>query len=170
MKTKFCDDYRIAAAYENKAMNWPEVKTEDGVALKKFSIFLMRCKNFMEGSKYPSKLAQPEIIQKLVLKLPFSLRTRWRRLVDHIMKVELRLINFGDLAEFVDNEAKVATNPVFGRIVEDAKPRATGTGHLRKKPEERKSPELSLATQIRSNQCPPTIAPCSNPSFPEDNS
>ena len=70
MKTKFCDDYRIAAAYENKGLNWPEVKTEDGVDQKKFSIFLMSCKNAMEGSKYPSKLAQPETIQKLVLKLP----------------------------------------------------------------------------------------------------
>ena len=130
----------------------------------------MRCKNAMEGSKYLSKLAQPETIQKLVLKLPFSLRTRWRRLADHIMEVELRLVNFGDLADFVDNESRVATNLVFERIVDDAKPRATGTNHLRKRPGERKSPELSLATQIRSDQCPPTVAPCPVPSSPEDNS
>ena len=26
MKKKFDDDYRIAAAYENKTLNWPEVK------------------------------------------------------------------------------------------------------------------------------------------------
>ena len=154
MKKKFGDDYRIAAAYENKALNWPEVKNEDGVALNRFSIFLMRCKNAMEGSKYLSKLAQPETIQKLVLKLPFSLRTRWRRLVDHIMEVELRLVNFGDLANFVDNESRVATNPVFGRIVDDAKPRTTETSHLRKRPGERKLPELSLATQIRSVRQP----------------
>ena len=120
-------------------MNWPEVRAEDGVALNRFSIFLMRCKNAMEGSKYLSKLAQPETIQRLVLKLPFGLRTRWRRLVDHVMGIELRLVNFGDLADFVDNESRVATNPVFGRIVEDAKHRATGTSHLRRKPGERKS-------------------------------
>ena len=169
MKKKFGDDYCITAAYEYKALNWPEVKTKHSVALNRFSIFLMRCKNTMEGSKYLSKLAQPETIQKLVLKLPFSLRTRWRRLVDHIMEVELRLVNFGDLADFVDNESRVATNPVFGRIVDDTKPRATGTSHLRKRPGERKSLELSLATQIHSNQCPPTVALCSNPSSPEDN-
>ena len=162
MKKKFGDDYRIAAAYENKALNWPEVKTEDGVALKRFSIFLMRCKYAMEGSKYLSKLAQPETIQKLILKLPFSLRTRWVVWLHHIMEVELRLVNFGDLADFVDNEARVATNPVFGRIVEDVRPRTTGTSHLRKNPGERKSPELSLATKIRSNQCPPIVAPSLN--------
>ena len=170
LRKKFGDDYRIAAAYENKALNWPEVRTEDSIALNRFSIFLTRCKNTIEGRRYLSKLTQPETIQKLVLKLPFSLRTRWHRLVDHIMEVELRLVNFGDLADFVDNEARVATNQVFGRIMEDVKPRATVTSHLRKKPGERKSPELSLATQVHSNQCPPTVAPCCNPSSPEDNS
>ena len=151
MKKKFGDDFCIAAAHEKKALNRPEVKTEDGVALNRFSIFRMKCKNAMEGSKYLSKLAQLETIQKLVLKLPFSLRKRWRRLVDFIMEVELRLFNFGDLADVVDNEARVATNLVFGRIVDYAKPRAAVTSHLRRKPGERKSPELSLATQIRSN-------------------
>ena len=60
MKKKFGDDYRITAAYENKALNWPEVKTEDGAAVNRFSIFLMRCGNAMEGSKYLAKPAQPE--------------------------------------------------------------------------------------------------------------
>ena len=32
MKKKFGDDYRIVTAYENKPLNWPEVKSEDSVA------------------------------------------------------------------------------------------------------------------------------------------
>lgn len=38
------------------------------------------------------------------------------------METEERSVTFRDLAEFVDNEARVAANPVFGKIKEDAKP------------------------------------------------
>ena len=121
MKKKFGDDYRIVTAYENKALNWPEVNSEDSAALDRFSIFLMRCKNAVGCGKYLTKLEQPDTIPKLVMKLPFNLRKTWRRSVDHIMETERRSVKFSDLAEFVDNEARVIANPVFGKITEDAK-------------------------------------------------
>ena len=74
MKKKFGDDYRIVTAYENKALNWPEVNSEDSAALDRFSIFLMRCKNGVGCGKYLTKLEQPDTIPKLVMKLPFNLR------------------------------------------------------------------------------------------------
>lgn len=73
MKKKFGDNYRIVTAYETKALNWPEVRAEDSISLDRFSIFLLRCKNTMECSKYLTKLEQPDIIQKLVMKLTFNL-------------------------------------------------------------------------------------------------
>ena len=55
------------------------------------------------------------------MKLPFNLRKmRWRS-VDHIMETERRSVTFNDLAEFVDNEARVTANPIFGKITEDAR-------------------------------------------------
>ena len=39
------------------------------------------------------------------------------------METEERSVTFRDLAEFVDNEARVAVNPVSGEITEDAKPK-----------------------------------------------
>lgn len=39
------------------------------------------------------------------------------------METEERSVTFRDLAEFVDNEARVAANPVSGKITEDAKPK-----------------------------------------------
>ena len=75
----------------------------------------------MEGCGHLTKLEQPDTVRKLVLKLPFNLRLRWRRLVDHIMETETRAVKFSDFADFVDHEARVATNPVFGSIVEDTK-------------------------------------------------
>ena len=78
MKKKFGHDSRVVAAYESKALGWPEVKAEDGVGLNKLSLFLMRCKNAMGGSGHLARLEQPDTIRKLVLKLPFNMRVRWR--------------------------------------------------------------------------------------------
>ena len=158
IRKKFGDNYHVVAAYETKALNWPDVKAEDGQALNRFAIFLLRCRNAMESSKNLTKLEQPETIKKLALKSPFSLRVRWRRLVDEIMEDQGRAIRFNDLAEFVDHEARVATNPLFGKIVEDSRPRTdTRRGLLNKGSHEKTKERRSFASHI--NDCltsPPT--------------
>ena len=122
------------------------MKVEDGQALNRFAIFLMRCKNAMESSRNLTKLEQPETMKKLSLKLPFSLRVRWRRLVDEIMEDQGRAIRFNDLAEFVDHEARVATNPLFGKIVEDSRPRPDTRRGLLNKGSHEKTKQLSDLT------------------------
>ena len=72
MKKKFGDDYGVGAAYESKVLNWPGLKAEDSAALSRFLIFLTRCRNAMEGSKYLAKFEHPDTIQKLITKLPFD--------------------------------------------------------------------------------------------------
>jgi len=164
MKKKFGDDYRIVTAYESKALNWPEVKAEDSISLDRFSIFLMRCKNAMECSKYLTKLEQPDTIQKLVMKLPFNLRKTWRRSVDHIMETERRSVTFSDLAEFVDNEARVTANPIFGKITEDTKPKNERKG----KQSRSGRSKTSLAAQVGNVQSPPPEAPLSGSTPPTE--
>ena len=164
MKKKFGDDYRIVTAYETKALSWPEVRAEDSASLDRFSIFLMRCKNAMECSKYLTKLEQPDTIQKLVMKLPFNLRKTWRRSVDHVMETERRSVTFSDLAEFVDNIARVIANPVFGNITEDTRPK-----NERKDKQNRSGrSRTSLAAQVSMVQSPPTEAPLSGSTPPTE--
>ena len=86
MKRKYGNDYCIASAYETKALDWLSVKAEDGVALNRFIIFLASCKNALAGSQYISKFDQPGNIQKLVLKLSYNIRERWRCTADDIME------------------------------------------------------------------------------------
>ena len=161
IKKKFGNDFRVVAAYESKALNWPEMKADNGMGLNRFSLFLMRCKNAMEGSGHLTKLEQPDTVRKLVLKLPFNLRERWRRLVDDIMESEIRAVRFRDFAEFVDNEARVATNPVFGRISEGTKPKMDRRdGRLQKGSLTKRAGELSFAALVGSGKNVPTgIAP-----------
>ncbi|XP_068690788.1 uncharacterized protein [Montipora foliosa] len=116
LKKRFGDEYRVASAYESKALAWPPIKSEDSTALNKFAIFLSSCKNALAGSQYASKFDQPGNIQKLIFKLPFNTRERWRRSADDIMERHLRPVEFNDLVAFMDREARIATNPVFGNI------------------------------------------------------
>ena len=62
------------------------------------------------------KFDNPENINKIVQKLPFTLRSRWRRHVNKITEVKRRVVTFADLAQFVEKEARIATHPVFSSI------------------------------------------------------
>ena len=151
IEKKFGDEFRIASAYESKALNWPPVKSEDGSALSRFSVYLASCKNAMKGSQYSSKFDQPDNIQKLIFKLPYSMRERWRRVVDDIMELQGRPVKFDDLVSFIDREARIATNPVFGQISESSKmvEARSGKGTVQKLLP--KSRELSLAAQVNTD-------------------
>ena len=118
LKKKFGDEYRVASAYETKALDWPNIKPEDGAALNLFSIFLTSCRNALASSRYISNFDQPGNIQKLVFKLPYSLRERWCRTADDVMEFQARPVEFSDFVAFVNSEVRVITNPVFGKKVE----------------------------------------------------
>ena len=117
LRRKYGDDYRIASAYETRALDWPSTKVEDCVALNCFSVFLASCRNAFAGSQYISTSDQPGNIQKLVLKLPYNMRERWGRLANDIMDKQLRPVQFSDFVAFVDREARILTNLVFGKIL-----------------------------------------------------
>ena len=51
LRKKFGDEYYIAFAYETKALDWPNIRAEDSMALDCFSIFLASCKGALAGSR-----------------------------------------------------------------------------------------------------------------------
>ena len=133
-------------------MAWLFIKAEDGTALNKFAIFLLSCKNALAGSQYASKFDQPGNIQKLIFKLPFNMRERWRRSADDIMERQLRPVEFNDLVAFMDREARIASNPVFGNISGNAQPffnsrKGKPVGFRSSKPK-----TTTFATQVNPNQ------------------
>ena len=77
------------------------------------------------------------------------------------MESETRAVRFRDFAEFVDHEARVATNPVFGSISEDTKTKTDRRdGRLQKGSLTKRAGELSFAALVGSGQNVPTgIAP-----------
>ena len=155
LKKRFGDEYRVAAAYESKALAWPPIKAEGDTPLNKFTIFLSSCKNALAGSQYASKFDQPGNIHKLIFKLPFNMRDRWRRSADDIMERQPRPVEFNYPVAFMDREARVATNPLFGNISGNAqpffnlrkgKPSQPPVGFRSSKPK-----KTTLATQVKTN-------------------
>ncbi len=117
LKRNYGNEYRIAAAYMEKVLKWPDIKPEDNQNLHRFSILLVCCKNVMDGNEFTTKSDNPENINKIVQKLPFSLRSCWRRYVDEVTEAKRRLVTFTDLADLVEKEARITTHPVFGNIL-----------------------------------------------------
>ena len=84
LKQKYGQNYKIATAYVDRVTNGPSIKSEDGEALQKFSIFLTSCKNALKDIGYLSKIENPDRIRKIVNRLRFGLRRRWRDVADNI--------------------------------------------------------------------------------------
>lgn len=56
LQEHFGNEYKIAAAYIEKALVWPAVKSEDLKALQAYSLFLCGCCNVMEELQYMQEL------------------------------------------------------------------------------------------------------------------
>ena len=123
LKKKYGNKYRISQGIMQKVQEWPDIKSNNAKALEGFSLFLHECTNTMSVLEMPSELDHVSNIRILVSKLPYKLRDKWRNRVDYIEEVEMRSVKFDDLCDFVDKQARVATNPAYGDISDD-KPRS----------------------------------------------
>jgi hypothetical protein len=126
LKRNYGNEYKIAAAYMDKVLKWPELKPEANVNLHKFSILLVCCGNVMDGNDFMTKFDNPENIHQIDSSN-----------VDEITEVKRRMVTFLDLANSVEKEARIANHPVFGNIstvkppsnrLKFAKPKPGGSG------------------------------------------
>ena len=53
------NEQKIAAAYVDKAVKWPQIKAENAKSLHSFSIFLTGCNNVMKDMEYLEEPEQP---------------------------------------------------------------------------------------------------------------
>ncbi len=84
LKEKYGQSYRIATAYVDRVTEATPIKSEDGTALQTFSVLLISCRNTFKEIGYLNKIENPDCLIKIIEKLPFSLRQKWRERADHI--------------------------------------------------------------------------------------
>jgi len=118
LNENYGDKFLIASSYSEKLLNWPIVKSEDGQELGRLGLYLTTCFSLMNGISYMSSLDHVDTLQKIVAKLPFELRKKWRNKCVEIKENSERLASLKDLAVFVNREAKILKEPIFGKIVD----------------------------------------------------
>ena len=121
LKERYGRSYKIAAAHVKRLIEGPPIKPEDGTALEQFSIQLSSCVNTLKEIGYVNKLDNPDNLKKIIDRLPFGIRLKWRDVVDHIIERENRDVTVKDIMDFVAAKARAATHPIFGKVVNENK-------------------------------------------------
>lgn len=143
--------YKIAAAYMERALSWPIIKTEDVSALQAYSLFLRGCCNMMEELQYMQELDMPSNIRAVVGKLPFKLRERWRTLAFDISDTTERRASFVDLVKLIERQVRILSDPLYGDI-SDLASGITGSKVINR-------PKLHQGNRFRGNSFATTTAP-----------
>ena len=119
---RYGQPFKIATAYVDRVINGQPIRAEDGPALQRFSILLTSCTNTFNEIGYSNRLENPESLRKIVDRLPYPLRLKWRDVVDTIAQKEERDPNLHDITNFVEAKSRVTNHPIFGKVQGDQKP------------------------------------------------
>ena len=130
----FGDPYRLSTAYIQKALNWNAIKPEDGKELFSYALYLRSCCNIISSLPDMSELDTPSNLQLILSKLPYKLRERWRSKAYEIQEQTKRRARFHNIVDFLEKQAKVLLDPVFGTIQDSVSRAAKPTGQIRPPP------------------------------------
>jgi len=112
LKKEFGRPYVLARAYIDKIEKWPNIKTNDGDALSRLTIFLTKCKGSMASLRHLQQLNTDLYLQKIVAKLPHAIQREWCKYVGRC-EDKNEDIDFGKLVSFVEKQARIVRHPVY---------------------------------------------------------
>lgn len=121
LKKHYGKPHTISAAYVDKALNWPALRSADGRALLSLGLFLKECHQALTELRRVRELERSLLTQAVVAKLPYRLRDRWGGRVRDIKRDEKRSARFSDLVDFVNNHAEAALDRAYGHLLERRK-------------------------------------------------
>ena len=75
----------------------------------------LSCKNALGSSSH--MMGDPRTMRSLTSKLPETMLNSWRRHADDIEERQGREVKFEDVVKFVGDEARIAANPTYGRLM-----------------------------------------------------
>ena len=116
LKSRYGRSYQIATAHVQRIQRYPQIKSQDSESLQRFSVLLTSSKNALKQIGYTSRLENPDSLHKIIKKLPFELRQKWRDIANDITEVRQRKIMIKDVAVFVEKRARASSHPIFGKV------------------------------------------------------
>ena len=114
---EYGNEYKIASTYFEKIKNWDSIKSEDGEALKNYSLFLLECSNYMGTMTSMNQLNSPSKIKNVVSKLLFEFKRRWRDKFYDLISAN-GTVKFQDIVNFIEIQAEKWTQTFFGNLVQ----------------------------------------------------
>ena len=147
LKENFGNEYKITCAYLEKTLSWSQIKPEDSKPLQEYALFLRSCCNTMEEMEYMEELDTVSNMRSIVLKLPYKLRERWRNKAYELQEQRGRRVRILDLVCFIEKQARIAADPVFGDLQDHPASRGKARSPVT---QISKSPSSSFATIAQS--------------------
>lgn len=159
LKKRYGKPHAIAAAYVDKALSWPAIRSTDGRALLSLGLFLKECRQAVTELRRVRELERSLLTQAVVAKLPYRLRDRWGSRVRGIKREEKRSARFSDLVDFVNSHAEAALDLAYGHLLERTKQRRDAESG---RPQRRNGSRRRLAAAAKPGDAPACAfsAPC----------
>lgn len=112
LEKRFGDPFIIGKSFRDKLHGWPKISYKDGCELREFADFLKSCEAAMPHIKTLEVLNDCTESQKILLKLPDWLVSRWNRKAMEARQENARYPPFKVLVDFLSKEADLACDPI----------------------------------------------------------
>ena len=163
LETRYDNSMKSRASVIEKIQSYPSIRYEDVKGLDDFTVFLRGSLNALHSPALADNGFDSWMICQAIKKTPW-LADRWRRAVDRIEQGQPRRderrtdtgrkqASFRDFVEFMEAEARILTNPVYGRHVLSAQGRKDT--RLQAKTEQRDQPHLRRETKNQEHRPKP---------------
>ena len=131
LERRYNNDAQTAEGLVDRLLSQANIKSDDVASLDSFAIQLRGTLNALQSLPHGTGVVDAKAIQKIIGKMRF-MEDRWRRTVDHIEFDEGRRADFADLVELVEKEARIASNPAYGRqVTASSRAKEQGPGQTR---------------------------------------
>ncbi|XP_068720606.1 uncharacterized protein [Montipora capricornis] len=134
LEERFGQPFTIAYEHVTKLTHGTPLRATDRKGLLAFDDQLKSCEHTLESFGYLDEINSADNLRRIVMRLPFHLRTKFVEVADQIQQSGQRP-NISPIAEFVKVKARAANNPVFGCLMDTERER---TDNLRRRPRTRK--------------------------------
>ena len=115
LRKRYGQPSNIAAAFMDRINSFSPIKANDVEALDRFALLLLSCKNSLGTSE--RMMGDPRTMRAVTGKLSDAMLNSWRRHADEIEERQGRVVKFEDVVKFVGDEARIASNPTYGRLM-----------------------------------------------------
>ncbi|KAJ8361824.1 hypothetical protein AAFF_G00418650 [Aldrovandia affinis] len=112
LEERYGNPFLIAKAFRDKLDAWPKISSKGSVELQELADFLRSCEAAMSQIRGLEVLNDCNENQKILVKLPDWLTSRWNRKVVEVEEQSHTFPSFSQFVKFLTREAKIACNPI----------------------------------------------------------